>query len=42
LEKAVEQGDHQAAARAHNELSRLGVHVAYGRPLTNQNPVSSE
>ena len=32
LEKAVEQGDHQAAAEAQRELARLGVRVAYGRP----------
>jgi hypothetical protein len=30
LEKAVEQGDHQTAAEAHQELKRLGVHVSYG------------
>jgi hypothetical protein len=32
LEKAVEEGDHQAAAEAQRELARLGIHVAYGRP----------
>ena len=32
LEKAVNQGDHQTAAEAQNELRRLGVRVAYGRP----------
>ena len=32
LEKAVEEGDHQAAAEAQRELARLGVRVAYGRP----------
>jgi hypothetical protein len=31
LEKAVEQGDHEAAAEAQRELARLGVRVAYGR-----------
>ena len=33
LEKAVEEGDHQAAAEAQRELERLGVRVAYGRPI---------
>jgi hypothetical protein len=32
LEKAVEQGDHQAAAEAQRHLARLGVRVKYGRP----------
>jgi len=32
LEKAVEEGDHQAAAEAQHELAQLGVRVAYGRP----------
>jgi hypothetical protein len=32
LEKAVEEGDHQAAAEAQRQLARLGVRVAYGRP----------
>lgn len=32
LEKAVENGDHQAAAKAQRELARLGVRVFYGRP----------
>jgi hypothetical protein len=32
LERAVEEGDHQAAAKAQLELQRLGVRVAYGRP----------
>jgi hypothetical protein len=32
LEKAVECGDHQAAAEAQRQLERLGVRVAYGRP----------
>ncbi len=32
LEKAVEAGDHQAAAEAQRNLARLGVHVNYGRP----------
>jgi len=32
LEKAVEQGDHQAAAEAQRELERLGVRVAYRQP----------
>jgi hypothetical protein len=37
LEKAVEQGDHQAAAEAERQLRRLGVRVAYGRP---RSPIS--
>jgi hypothetical protein len=32
LEKAVEEGDHAAAAEAQRHLARLGVHVNYGRP----------
>ena len=32
LEKAVEAGDHQAAAEAQRELARLGVRLNYGRP----------
>jgi hypothetical protein len=32
LEKAVEEGDHQAAAEAQRELARLGVQVNYGHP----------
>src|SRR5262245_52625213 len=32
LEKAVEEGDHQAAAEAQQQLARLGVRVSYGRP----------
>ena len=32
LEKAVEAGDHQAAAQAQRHLARLGVRVNYGRP----------
>jgi len=32
LEKAVEGGDHQAAAEAQLELARLGVRVHYGMP----------
>jgi hypothetical protein len=32
LDKAVERGDHQAAAEAQRELARLGVTVRYGRP----------
>jgi hypothetical protein len=31
LERAVEDGDHQAAAEAQRQLSRLGVEVRYGR-----------
>jgi hypothetical protein len=31
LENAVEEGDHQAAAEAQRELSRLGVRVQFGR-----------
>jgi hypothetical protein len=33
LERAVEQGDHQDAAKSQTELARLGVVVHYGRPL---------
>ena len=33
LEKAVEEGDHQAAAEAERELARLGVRGNYGRSL---------
>jgi hypothetical protein len=36
LEKAVERGDHQAAAEAQRQLARLGVRVAYGRPARRQ------
>ena len=32
LSKAVEMGNHFAAAEAQRELRRLGVRVAYGRP----------
>ncbi|HEY1379753.1 MAG TPA: hypothetical protein VGF55_23325 [Gemmataceae bacterium] len=32
LEKAVEAGNHQAAAEAQRHLARLGVQVSYGRP----------
>jgi hypothetical protein len=32
LEKAVEEGDHQAAAEAQRHLARLGVRVSYGWP----------
>jgi hypothetical protein len=32
LEKAVEEGDHEAAAEAQRQLARLGVRVRYGRP----------
>ena len=39
LEKAVEEGDHQAAAEAQRHLTRLGVRVNYGRP---RQPVSKE
>jgi hypothetical protein len=31
LEKAVDEGDHQGAARAQRQLARLGVLVRYGR-----------
>lgn len=31
LEKAVEAGEHQAAAEAQQQLARLGVRVNYGR-----------
>jgi hypothetical protein len=32
LEKAVDSGDHQAAAEAQRHLARLGVRVKYGCP----------
>jgi hypothetical protein len=32
LDRAVQNGDHAAAAKAQRELARLGVRVAYGRP----------
>lgn len=41
LEKAVEDGDHQAAAEAQRELARLGVRVAYGRPTANRQEVDT-
>lgn len=31
LDKAVQRGDHAAAAKAQRELGRLGVRVYYGR-----------
>jgi hypothetical protein len=31
LDQAVEKGDHQTAAEAQRELTRLGVRIAYGR-----------
>jgi len=40
LEKAVEEGDHQAAAEAQRELARLGVRVSYGRPEAPRQEVS--
>ena len=42
LEKAVEVGDHQAAAHAQRELARLGVRVTYGRPKAKQQEVGSD
>jgi hypothetical protein len=39
LDRAVERGDHAAAAEAQRELERLGVRVNYGRP---RQPVSKE
>ena len=36
LDKAVERGDHAAAAEAQRELERLGVAVRYGRPRANR------
>ena len=33
LEKAVQDGDHQAAAEAQRQLASLGVRVNYGRSL---------
>jgi hypothetical protein len=32
LERAVERGDHAAAAEAQRQLARLGVRVSYCRP----------
>ena len=32
LDRAVERGDHEAAADAQGHLKRLGVRVRYGRP----------
>ena len=32
LDKAVERGDHAAAAEAQRQLDRIGVRVRYGRP----------
>jgi hypothetical protein len=32
LDRAVEEGDHAAAAKAQRELARLGVQVRYGHP----------
>jgi hypothetical protein len=32
LERAVQEGDFEAAANAQRELTRLGVRVNYGRP----------
>jgi len=31
LDRAVERGDHVAAAEAQRELDRLGIRVRYGR-----------
>jgi hypothetical protein len=44
LDKAVEHGDHAAAAEAQRELDRLGVAVRYGRPRHGKarQPVSKE
>jgi hypothetical protein len=39
LEKAVEQGDHEAAAESQRELARLGVRVNYGRPRADRQEV---
>ena len=40
LDKAVEDGDHQAAAEAQRELARLGVRVAYGQRGTERREVA--
>jgi hypothetical protein len=32
LDRAVERGDHEAAADAQRQLKRLGVRVRYGQP----------
>lgn len=36
LDKAVTEGDHEAAAEAQRELRRLGVRVNYGRPVASE------
>jgi len=36
LERAVEAGDHQAAAEVQRQLARLGVRVQYGCPQRQQ------
>ena len=38
LEKAVEDGDHEASAEAQRQLRRLGVSVRYGKPSIPQQP----
>ncbi len=40
LDKAIERGDHPAAAQAQKELERLGVNVRYGRPRNRTRPQS--
>jgi hypothetical protein len=32
LDRAIAQGDHDAAAESQRQLARLGVRVSYGRP----------
>jgi hypothetical protein len=42
LEKAVEAGDHVAAAEAQKELARLGVDVRYGQAKRRRRHVKKE
>jgi hypothetical protein len=39
LEDAMDRGDLQTAAAAQRELARLGLRVAYDRPLANRKGV---
>jgi hypothetical protein len=36
LDRAVEQGNHTAAAEAQGELERLGIRIRYGRPRSRE------
>jgi hypothetical protein len=42
LDRAVEEGDHAAAAAAQRELEQLGVRVRYGRPRQKEAHLASE